>query len=72
MNRHPLQILADGINQAIQYNAPSDVTARLRGAFEYARVTGTVLHDETHDQRKEPTAPVIETIPAGMIAAEVE
>lgn len=72
MNRRPLEILSDGVNMAIQHNAPSDVIARLRGAFEYARVTGTVLHDETHDCRKEPSAPVIEMIPAAMTPAEVE
>ena len=73
MNRHPLQIFADGINQMILTSAPADSIARLRGAMEYCRATGTVLRDETIASRKTASAPVIETIPpAPELAAEVE
>ena len=72
MNRTPLTILSDGVNMAVMHNAPSDVTARLRGAYEYCKATSAVLYDETMLSRKTATAPVIETIPAGLIAAEVE
>ncbi len=72
-DRTPLQILADGIDQSIQYGAPTDMVARLRGAHGYLAATGHVLRDETMaERRKQPTAPVIETIPAAMMAAEVE
>ena len=69
----PLAILGNGIDQAIRFNAPTDMIARLRGAHGYCEQTGTVLRDETlAARRKTASAPVIETIPAAMAASEVE
>ena len=70
-NRTPLQIIAGGIDQAIQFGAPTDMIARLRGAMAYAEQTGTVLLEETRAIRKAGSIAVGHIIPE-LEQAEVE
>ena len=71
-NRTPLQIIADGIDQAIQFGAPTDMVARLRGAHGYAAATGHVLRDETLAERRKSASVTVGHIIPQIDTQEVE
>ena len=64
LNYTSQRILSDGLDMAIRHcQSEPSMIARLRGALAYNEATGRVLRDELLE-RKSPSAPWIESIPA--------
>jgi len=72
LNYTSQRILSEGLDMAIIHcQSEPSMIARLRGALAYNAATGAVLRDELLE-KKTPSAPWIESIPAMMAPTENE